>query len=209
MVVVMAVLAGAVRSQPERDWTTEPRYMPAEFVWTGPRAGLQVNAPETPRPPIGLSAILALDHSDPTQELEKIMDDFHAAAAKADYDAYFAHWSPVSVFLGTDATERWVGQEFRDYAKKRFDTGKGWTYRPHDRHITMAPDGEHGFFDELLENAKYGTCRGSGVFRKMEGTWWIMQYNLSIPVPNELAEKVVGMIREMPKPPPGEGKHKE
>ena len=143
------------------------------------------------------------------QELSAILDDFHDAASKADYNRYFAHWSPVSVFLGTDATERWVGQEFRDYAKKRFDTGKGWTYKAHDRHITMAPDGEHGFFDELLENAKYGTCRGSGVFRKMEGRWWIMQYNLSIPIPNDLAEKVVGMIQAMPKPAAGEGKHPE
>src|SRR5262245_21326927 len=83
---------------------------------------------------------------DVTQTLSGILDDFHDAASKADYARYFAHWSPVSVFLGTDATERWVGAEFREYAKKRFDTGKGWTYRSHDRHVTLAPDGEHAFF---------------------------------------------------------------
>jgi hypothetical protein len=146
----------------------------------------------------------------PQQELATILDDFHAAASKADYEKYFAHWSPVSVFLGTDATERWVGQEFRDYAKKRFDTGKGWTYRSHDRHITMAPDGEHAFFDELLDNEKYGTCRGSGVFRKMEGKWWLMQYNLSVMVPNELAEGVTAIIkRGAPPAPKVDEKHKE
>jgi hypothetical protein len=144
------------------------------------------------------------------KELSTILDDFHAAASKADYEKYFAHWSPLSVFLGTDATERWVGQEFRDYAKKRFDTGKGWTYRSHDRHILVAPDGEHAFFDELLENEKYGTCRGSGVFRKMEGKWWLMQYNLSFMVPNELAEGVTAIIkRGAPPAPRVDEKHKE
>jgi len=166
------------------------------------------NAPEAPRPPLATSAILAL-REDPTPELTKLLDDFHDAASKADYDRYFAHWSPMSVFLGTDATERWVGQEFRDYTRKRFDTGKGWTYHPHDRHITIAPDGEHGFFDELLAHDKYGTCRGSGVLRKMDGQWWIMQYNLSIPIPNELADRVVGMIREAPKAPETHENHKE
>jgi SnoaL-like domain len=200
MMVMAVLMAASGRSQPPR----EEKLTEAERAEQ--RAALQRAAQELEARRQHLDAVL-LDAR--KQDVSAILDDFHGAAAKADYDTYFAHWSPVSVFLGTDATERWVGQEFRDYAKKRFDTGKGWTYRPHDRHITLAPDGAHAFFDELLENEKYGTCRGSGVLRKMDGAWWIMQYNLSIPVPNELAEKVVGMIREMPKPPPGEGKHKE
>ena len=144
------------------------------------------------------------------EELSAILDDFHDAASKADFDRYFKHWSPASVFLGTDATERWTGQEFKDFAKPYFDKGKGWTYHPHDRHIQIAPGGEAGFFDELLDNDKLGLCRGSGVLRKMQGEWWIMQYNLSIPVPNDLAERVVGLIKQgAPKAPEGERKHQE
>ena len=61
-----------------------------------------------------------------------------------------------------------------------------------------------------IDNDKLGLCRGSGVFRRMEGQWWIMQYNLSIPVPNDLAERVVGMIKQNPpKAPEGERKHPE
>src|SRR5205085_285888 len=103
---------------------------------------------------------------------------------------------------------RWVGQEFRDFDKPHFDKGKGWTYKPHDRHISLAPGGEAGFFDELLDSEKLGLCRGSGVFRKLNGTWWIMQYNLSIPIPNDLAERVVGIVKAgPPKAAEGERKH--
>jgi hypothetical protein len=144
-----------------------------------------------------------------SHEIDVILDDFHVAASKADYNRYFSHWTEASVFLGTDATERWVGQEFRDYAKKRFDTGKGWTYHPHDRHITVAPDAEHAFFDELLSHDRYGTCRGSGVLRKEGGDWKILQYNLSIPIPNELAEGVVATIKKGAPVAPQEEKHKE
>jgi hypothetical protein len=147
--------------------------------------------------------------NDPSSEVSSILDNFHDAAAKAEFDRYFEHWSPASVFLGTDATERWTGQEFRDFAKPHFDKGKGWVYQSRDRHITMAPGNEAAFFDELLDNAKLGVCRGSGVFRKMEGKWWLMQYNLSIPVPNDLAAKVVDLIKEKPKAPETHEKHKE
>ncbi len=173
----------------------------------------------TPRPPaeptqqgrlFGESIELPYEAVEPEAELSSILNDFHDAAAKADFDRYFKHWSPLSVFLGTDATERWVGQEFKDFAKPHFDKGKGWTYHPHDRHIQIAPSGEAAFFDELLDNEKLGLCRGSGVLRKMDGEWWIMQYNLSIPVPNDLAERVAGLIKAgPPKAPEGERKHQE
>jgi hypothetical protein len=122
-----------------------------------------------------------------------VLDDFHDAAAKADYARYFSHWTEESVFLGTDATERWVGNQFGAFAKPIFDKGKGWTYRPHDRHISGA--GETVFFDELLDNEKLGLCRGSGVLRRVGAEWKVMQYNLSISVPNEKALQVAELIR--------------
>ena len=133
------------------------------------------------------------------------LDDFHDAAAKADYARYFSRWTEESVFLGTDATERWVGNQFGAFAKPIFDKGKGWTYRPHDRHISGA--GETIFFDELLDNEKLGLCRGSGVLRRVGGEWKVLQYNLSIPVPNERALQVAELIRGGPRPEPG-GPHK-
>jgi hypothetical protein len=51
------------------------------------------------------------------------------------------------------------------------------------------------WFDELLDSASYGECRGSGVVRKEGGQWKIAHYNLSIPVPNALAKKIVEEIK--------------
>lgn len=127
-------------------------------------------------------------------EIAQALDDFHDAASKSDFDRYFSRWTDRSVFLGTDATERWVGEEFRAFARPYFEQGKGWTYVSRDRRVSLGPD--IAFFDELLQNEKLGTCRGSGVLRKVEGRWWIMQYNLSIPIPNALAEGVAARIRQ-------------
>ena len=132
--------------------------------------------------------------------INNTLDRFHESAAKADFDTYFAVWTANSVFLGTDATERWVGDEFKDFARPIFAKGKGWTYKPRDRHITMAARGAVAYFDELLDNAKLGLCRGSGVLEKRGDDWKILQYNLSIPIPNDLAEELTGRVRAGGKP---------
>lgn len=125
------------------------------------------------------------------------LDAFHAAASKADFETYFAILAPDGVFLGTDATERWTVDEFKAYAKPFFDKGQGWTYTSiaDKRFITIANDAKTAWFDELLANEKYGTCRGSGVLRKMGNDWRIAQYNLAFMIPNDAAKDVVALIK--------------
>lgn len=125
-----------------------------------------------------------------------ILDDFHDAASKADGPRYFGHFADDAVFLGTDATERWTLPQFKEFAKPYFDKGKGWTYASRDRRINLTPDGNTAWFDELLDNAKLGECRGSGVLIRVGGAWKVSQYNLSIPIPNALAEQVAKTIAE-------------
>jgi hypothetical protein len=137
---------------------------------------------------------------DPTLAISQTLDHLHSAASKADGQAYFALFAPEGVFLGTDATERWTVEEFKKYAMPHFSKGKGWTYVSKARHIQLAPGGEIAWFDEILDNATYGTCRGSGVLRKVDGSWKISQYHLTIPVPNDLAEPVVKMIKDRASP---------
>lgn len=132
-------------------------------------------------------------------EVLEVLDALHAAASKADGTAYFALYAPEAVFIGTDAGERWTKEEFRAYAEPYFSKGTGWTYVPREgaRHVTVLPGagGEVAFFEELLESEKYGTCRGTGVVRKIDGEWRVSQYHLTFPVPNDLAEKVTGEIK--------------
>ena len=135
-----------------------------------------------------------------TRAVARVLDDFHDAAAQADGERYFGHFAPEGVFLGTDASERWTVDEFREYADPHFSAGRGWTYHARDRHIELAPEGTVAWFDERLDNAKYGEVRGTGVVRRVGATWQITQYNLSFPVPNELADDLVERIRAHTKP---------
>src|SRR5437764_7752082 len=59
-------------------------------------------------------------------QIDKMLDDWHDAAAKSDESRYFAHFADNAVFLGTDATERWNVPAFRAYAHPYFLQGKGW-----------------------------------------------------------------------------------
>lgn len=131
----------------------------------------------------------------PSTSVDQSLDRFHAAASRADEQAYFDCFAPEGVFIGTDATERWDVPAFRAFAHPYFSKGKGWTYTSTERHIEMAPSNDIAWFDEMLHNEKLGTCRGSGVVRLIRGDWKIAQYNLSIPIPNSLATNVVEMIR--------------
>lgn len=129
------------------------------------------------------------------------LNAFHHFASKADGQRYFELFAPDAVFLGTDASERWPIAEFKTYAMKRFEAGTGWTYtlKPGTRHINV--QGDIAWFDELLDNAKYGVCRGSGVLRKIDGQWKIAQYNLTFTVPNDAAADVVKVIRDVERSP--------
>ena len=131
----------------------------------------------------------------PSVGVEQAVNAFHAAAAKADEKEYFDLLAPSGVFLGTDATERWDKAAFQAFAHPYFAKGTAWTFAPRDRHVNFSTDGRVAWFDELLDSASYGECRGSGVLEKIDGRWKVQQYNLSIPLPNDLAKEIVAKIR--------------
>jgi len=161
-----------------------------------------------PRLAFALSALilapLAAEAREPIPPPEvavgRVLDDFHLAAAQADEARYFGHLAGNAVFLGTDGTERWEKEAFRAFAHPHFAQGKGWTFTPRDRHVTFSTAGGVAWFDEALDSATYGPCRGTGVLERIGETWKITQYNLSIPIPNHLADDVVARIRSTPPP---------
>jgi len=122
---------------------------------------------------------------------DSVLADLHRLASEGDFDAYFALFTPDAVFMGTDATERWSLDEFRGYASG----SRGWTYHMTERNVFVDPDASTAWFDERLENARYGETRGTGVLVKTDEGWKIAQYNLTIPIPNDLAVEFADRIR--------------
>jgi len=143
-----------------------------------------------------LAACATAPIADSGATINTMLDDWHDAAADADESRYFGAMSPDFVFLGTDATERWDIDAFRTFAHPYFAKGTAWTFVPRDRHVILSPRGDVAWFDEKLDSASYGECRGTGVARRIDGAWKVAHYNLTIPIPNDLAKTVVGMIRE-------------
>ncbi|MFV1986429.1 MAG: nuclear transport factor 2 family protein [Gemmatimonadota bacterium] len=128
--------------------------------------------------------------------VEQVLDALHEAASDGDFDRYFGQYAQEFIFLGTDATERWDRAQFMEYARGPFSQGRGWTYTMIERHVYIAPGGQAAWFDERLDNANLGETRGSGALVKEGGVWKVAQYNLTIPIPNELAREFAAKIRE-------------
>ncbi len=157
-----------------------------------------------------VSVLLSLPHSlhaaesqMPATEEKAVRDlltSFHEAAAKAQFDDYFSKFAPDAVFLGTDASERWTVEQFKAYVAPHFAKGKGWTYKARERHVSIQ-GGNVAWFDEILDSSSYGVARGSGVLLKSGASWKIAQYNLSFPIPNELAKEFTETIKKSQKKP--------
>lgn len=141
-------------------------------------------------------ASIAADTATDKDIINKVLNSFHQAAADAKAKPYFDLLSEDSIFLGTDAGERWTKEEFKAFVVPYFSKGQGWLYIPTQRNISLMTTGQVAFFDELLSSESYGTCRGSGVLIKTQQGWKISQYNLSIPMPNGIAKALVKQIKD-------------
>lgn len=150
---------------------------------------------------------------DAERDVARTLDLLHKAASEADATTYWRLFAANAVFLGTDATERWSIEQFKTYAAPIFERGQGWTYRVGERRISIDASNSVAWFDESLMNDKYGVCRGSGVLIKVYDhqpaltssgeriVWKIAQYNLSVPIPNDLLPEFAERIRSADKGP--------
>ncbi len=135
--------------------------------------------------------------SDDRAAITAVLDDWHQAAADADLNRYFSYFaSKDSIFMGTDATERWTRQAFYDYAKTFFDKGKAWTFHGAERHIYLAASGDNAWFDEQVVTQSRGIWRGTGVLVKSTSGWKIAHYNLSLPIPNDVFTRVLDLLND-------------
>jgi hypothetical protein len=124
------------------------------------------------------------------KEITYFLDQWHKAAAEANFNAYFSAMAEESIYIGTDATENWNKKQFQAFAKPYFDRGKAWSFNAIERNIYYSKDGKLVWFDELL-STQMKICRGSGVLVQENGQWKIKHYVLSMTIPNDTTDEVV------------------
>lgn len=124
------------------------------------------------------------------QIVNSIVNNWHEAAAAANFENYFNLMTDDVIFIGTDATENWNKTAFQAYAKPHFDKGKAWNFEAIERNIFFSTNGKTAWFDELLDT-QMKICRGSGILVKENGKWKIKHYVLSMTIPNDNAEEII------------------
>lgn len=125
------------------------------------------------------------------KEITELLNHWHLAAAKADFETYMQAMDSSSVFVGTDASEHWTKSQFQQFSKPYFDKGKAWSFEPLSRSVFIDKTGNIAWFDELLDTWM-GTCRGSGVLEKTDNNKWkIKHYVLSVAIPNSSMKEVI------------------
>jgi hypothetical protein len=125
-----------------------------------------------------------------------LLDNWHKAAAQANFNSYFNAMADDGYYLGTDGTERWTKKQFIGFAKPFFDKGKAWSFTAYDRFVYFNDEQNICWFEERLDTWM-GECRGSGVLALTEDGWKIKQYNLTIAVPNDAVKPYLKMMQEL------------
>ena len=143
--------------------------------------------------------LLGLAHAQADAALAKqvnaFVDEWHDDAANARM-AYFDKMAKDGVYIGTDRSELWRGDEFKTWARKYFERKSAWSFKATRRNVYASADKSLIWFDELLDTPNMGPCMASGVIRKTAKGFEIVHYQLSMAVPNEVADQVTKLIGE-------------
>ena len=121
-------------------------------------------------------------------EINKLLNNWHKAAAAADEDVFFGYMSEDCIYIGTDETEKWKRDELRKWSEEFFNRESAWSFEPFEREVYLEND--VAWFDEKLKTWM-GICRASGVLQRTNGGWKLKHYQLSVTVPND---KIRGFI---------------
>ncbi|MGI9519604.1 MAG: S41 family peptidase [Pirellulaceae bacterium] len=129
-------------------------------------------------------------------EIEQMLTRFRQSAAQADSKAYFDCIAPDAILFGTDEAERWTVETHRQFVQPYFDRDIGWSRTIRDRRVYLGADQQFGWFEEISERVEGVPMRTTGVVRKIDGQWKIVQYNTAFAIPNEIVADVSELIRE-------------
>ncbi|MGB0776992.1 MAG: nuclear transport factor 2 family protein [Flavobacteriaceae bacterium] len=129
------------------------------------------------------------------EKLNALIDQWHVDVAESNFDGYFDRMGGSSFFIGTDANERWTKDQFMEFSKPYFDKESTWDFKVIDRNLVIDTDYPVVWFDEVLDTWM-GLCRGSGVLKYKQGSWYLEHYVLSLTVPNDDMDAVIEVIQD-------------
>jgi hypothetical protein len=135
----------------------------------------------------------ALTDAEFTAVVNRFVDGWHDDAAHA-RPAYFEKIASDGIYIGTDKTERWTREAFREWATPAFARPVAWAFTPLHRNVRFSPDRRLIWFDEQVRSSM-GVLQASGVIRLTTLSFEMVHYQLSIAVPNEVMPQVTGMIK--------------
>jgi hypothetical protein len=142
------------------------------------------------------TALIARTQSNETlTSLDKLVNQWHVSAAKANFQEYFDATTNDFIFLGTAPGERWNKVDFQSFCKPYFDKGKAWDFKPSNRQWNVISNGTIAYFDEDLQTWME-SCRGSGICVLENGEWKIAYYNLTVLIENEKIKEFIKLRKE-------------
>lgn len=137
----------------------------------------------------------ATNHNDLNVYLDQQMNKWHLDVANYDLESYFLFMSEDFIFLGTDPSERWDKETFRNFCKPYFEKKSTWEFTAIDRNWYLNENKDIAWFEESL-NTWMDVCRGSGVLKKINGEWKIAHYNLTVLIENEKMDKFLKLRKK-------------
>lgn len=133
--------------------------------------------------------------AEPRYVIDKMLNDWHYAAATADEDVFFGSMTEDCIYIGTDKSERWLRDELKAWSATYFDRETAWAFEPIERQIFLSDDGKTAWFNETL-NTWMGVCRSSGVVALVGNEWKLKQYHLSMTVPNDVVNDFIKLVEK-------------
>jgi hypothetical protein len=155
-----------------------------------------------------MSDFIQTESNENEEGVHAFLNSLHHFAATAKFEEYFALFHPNGQFLGTDGTENWTMQEFKEWSEPFFtDVECAWEYIPvpGKRNVTIQKSSDsnsvnhslptYAVFDEVLYccDLKCHT-RGSGTLVYENKKWLLMLYHITFPIPDALNERITTKI---------------